>query len=197
LASWQLVAVFTVGAAVLVRAAVGLARAGDQLVLRTGLNGLFVGTLFLALAPSLPEIVTDVSAALADAPDLAVGDLFGSSMANMAILAVIDLRSRGKVWPAVELGHARVAAVAIVLTAVAGLGVLTPRGWSLGWVGLDTLAIALMYIAAVAWFRREPVALRPGPAIGGLQVPTVGRARSSARACARGRRSGASRSRRW
>jgi len=32
-----------------------------------------------------------VSAALAGAPSLAVGDLLGSDMANMAILGVIDL----------------------------------------------------------------------------------------------------------
>ena len=46
--------------------------------------------LLLAGATSLPEVATDVSAALEGAPDLAVGDLFGSSMANMAILAIID-----------------------------------------------------------------------------------------------------------
>lgn len=60
----------------------------------------------VAGATSLPEVVTDVSASLADAPDLAVGDLFGSSMANMAILAVLDLHERRRVWPQVEVGHA-------------------------------------------------------------------------------------------
>ncbi|MGK2957291.1 MAG: sodium:calcium antiporter [Acidimicrobiales bacterium] len=169
---WQLAAVFLVGAGVLVRAAVTLAKAGDQIALTTGLSGLLVGTLFLALATSLPELVTDVSAAVASAPNLAVGDLFGSSMANMAILAVIDLRHHGRVWPTVELGHARVAAVAIALTAFAALGVLTPPGWSLGWVGLDTLAVAGMYIAAVAWFRRGPVMFRRSEVPAGLQVPT-------------------------
>jgi cation:H+ antiporter len=112
--------------------------------------------LLVAGATSLPEIVTDVSASLAGAPDLAVGDLFGSSMANMAVLAVIDLLHRHRVWPHVEAGHARVASVAIALTALATLGVLTPPGVALGWVGIDTLAIAVAYVAAVAWMRRSP-----------------------------------------
>jgi cation:H+ antiporter len=114
--------------------------------------------LLVATATSLPEVVTDVSAALGDAPDLSVGDLFGSSMANMAILAVIDLMWRKRVWPVVEIGHARVASIAIGLTALATLAVLTPPGIALGWVGIDTLAIGAAYVAAVAWMRRSPVA---------------------------------------
>lgn len=153
----QWAVVFVAGGGVLTLAGVLLARAGDELAERTGLGRLFVGMLIVALATSLPELVTDVAAAAADAPDLAVGDLFGSSMANMAILAVIDLGHRGRVWPRVELGHARVASVAIALTALAAMAVLTPVGVQVGWVGIDTVAIAVGYIAAVAWIRRSPI----------------------------------------
>ncbi len=118
---------------------------------------MFVGMLFVAFATSLPEVVTDVSAALAGSPDLAAGDLFGSSMANMAILAVIDLFHRGRVWPSVELGHSRVAAVAISLTALAAVGIHTPAAVRIGWVGPVPILITLLYVGAVAWFRRSPV----------------------------------------
>jgi cation:H+ antiporter len=174
LAAWQWSLAFLAGAAVLVRAGVALAAASDELAERTGLGRVFVGTLFLAAATSLPEMLTDISAAVADAPDLAVGDLFGSSMANMAILAVIDLCYRGRVWPSVEVGHARVAAVAIGLTAVAVLGILTPPGWSLGWVGLDTVGVAGAYVAAVAWFRRSARAEGPAPVGPESPVPPDG-----------------------
>ena len=140
--TWQWSLVFLVAAAVLVPAAVILAKAGDEIAERTGLGGVLVGTILLAGTTSLPEVVTDVAAALADAPDLAVGDLFGSSMANMAILAVLDLAHRGRVWPSVELARARVAATAIALTALAALAIATPPGLQIGWVGLDTIAIA-------------------------------------------------------
>jgi cation:H+ antiporter len=148
---------FAVAAAVVAWAGVQLARHGDELAERAGLSRLLVGMLLVATATSLPEIVTDVSAVLGDAPDLAVGDLFGSSLANMAILAVIDLGHRQQVWPSVEIGHARVASLAIGLTALAVLGVLSPPGVSLGWVGIDTIVIAGAYVSAVAWMRRSPL----------------------------------------
>ena len=154
---WQAVMAFVAGAAVLTVAGTRLARAGDELAERTGLGRLVIGMLLSALATTLPELVTDVSAASAGSPDLAVGDLFGSSMANMAILALIDLTHRGKVWLNVELGHARVASVAIGITALASMALLTPRGGAIGWVGVDTLLIAGAYIAAVAWIRRSPL----------------------------------------
>jgi cation:H+ antiporter len=109
----------------------------------------------LAGATSLPEIATDVSAALADAPDLAVGDLFGSSMANMAILALVDLVYRGRVWTRVGLGQARLATVAIALTSVALLGLLVPQPIAIGWIGIETIVIVVGYLAATAWIRRS------------------------------------------
>lgn len=154
------IVVFVVAAALLVRVGSSLARSGDELAEQTGLGAVFVGTLLVAFATSLPEVATDVTATVAGAPDLAVADLFGSSMANMAILAIIDLRYRGRVWPSVELGHARVAALAIVLTSIAVLGIVRPPSVSIGWVGIDTIAIAGCYVAAMAWLRRTPVAGR-------------------------------------
>ncbi|MGD9797996.1 MAG: sodium:calcium antiporter [Acidimicrobiia bacterium] len=166
----QAVPVFAAAAAVLTLAGVQLARAGDEIAERAGLSRLFVGMLLVAGATSLPEIVTDVSAAVADAPDLAVGDLFGSSMANMAILAVVDLLHRHRVWAHVEIGHARVASVAVALTALATMGIVTPAGLTVGWVGVDTIAIAAAYAAAVAWMRRSPTGRFAGGEL--LPVPT-------------------------
>lgn len=91
----ELVLVFGLSAGAVGGAGIVLARSGDAIAERTGLGGLVVGMFLLAGATSLPEIATDMSAALAGAPDLAVGDLFGSSMANMAILALVDLVYRG------------------------------------------------------------------------------------------------------
>jgi cation:H+ antiporter len=159
---WQAIFVFLLSAGVLVRAGSSLAGYADQIAERTKMSRLFVGTLLLAFATSLPELVTEVTAARAGAPDLALGDLFGSSMANMAILAIIDLLYRGRVWPAVELGHARVAAVAIGLTAIAALSIFTQSTIGIGWVGVTPIVIAVIYVAAVAWFRRMPLLARPG-----------------------------------
>jgi cation:H+ antiporter len=171
---WQAIVVFLVSAAVLVWAGSSLAGYADQIAERMRMSRLFVGTLMLAFATSLPELVTDITAARAGAPDLAAGDLFGSSMANMAILAIIDLLYRGEVWPSVELGHARVAAVGIALTAMAALSIFTGSTLSIGWVGLVPILIVVLYVVSIAWFRRMPFLARPGveqPRIP-LQKPT-------------------------
>jgi cation:H+ antiporter len=109
--------------------------------------------LLLAGATSLPELATDVSASLAGAPDLAVGDLFGSSMANMAILALILLLYRGHVWAQVGVSQARVAAVAVALTAGALLGIASPSGITLGWLGIEPVLLVAGYVVAVRWLR--------------------------------------------
>lgn len=130
-----------------------LARAGDEIAEHTGLGRIFIGALLVAIATSLPELGTDITAALADAPDLAIGDLLGSSMANMAILAIVDLRFRGRLLPYVELGHTRIAAIAIGMTALAAMGIASPSEVQLFGVGLTPILLFVGYVAALAWFR--------------------------------------------
>ncbi len=141
---------------VVVTAGSTLARTGDELAEHTGLGRVFVGALLVAVATSLPELGIDLTAAAADAPDLAIGDLFGSSMANMAILGIIDLRYRKRILPTVELGHTRIAAIGIGLTALAVMGLDAPPGVSVAGIGLTPIGITLGYVAALAWFRRVP-----------------------------------------
>lgn len=164
---WQWTVVFVVSAIATMGAGTVLARAGDGIATRTRLGGLFVGMLLLATATSLPEIVTDVSAAVSGAPDLALGDLFGSSMANMAILAVIDFVTRRRLWPGIELGHARVGAVGIALTAIIVLGVASPTGLQIGWIGIEPVLVVAGYAAAAAWIGRvDRGARRSAPPVG-------------------------------
>lgn len=158
---WQWIAIFAASAAAVMAAGTFLARAGDSIATRTRLGGLFVGMLLMASATSLPEIVTDVSAAVTGAPDLAVADLFGSSMANMAILGLLDLAARRTVWPGIELGHARIGAIAIALTALIVLGVVGPTGIRIGWLGIEPIVVVVGYVVAAAWIgRSDPERLR-------------------------------------
>ncbi|HSJ35482.1 MAG TPA: sodium:calcium antiporter [Acidimicrobiia bacterium] len=158
---------FVGGGVLLVIGGTLLARAGDEFAERTRLGGLFVGMVVLAIATSLPELATDIAAVRAGAPDLAVGALMGSNMTNMAILALIDLIHRRTVWPAISLGHARTASVAIGLTALATLTLLTPTGLELGWVGVETVLIGAGYVMAVIWIRRA----RPDLGMTGTPTP--------------------------
>ncbi|MCJ7710513.1 MAG: hypothetical protein MUQ32_06725 [Chloroflexi bacterium] len=182
---WQWAGIFLVAGGVVVVAGTTLARSGDQIATRTGLGGFLVGMLLLAGATSLPEAATGISASLDGAPDLAVGGVFGSSMANMAILAIIDLLNRGRVWPRIGLSHARLTAVAIGLTSVAVLAILVPPGIAIGWVGLDTVFIVATYVAAAAWMSRAgSEGERTRESSGEILAPTGWSERGHATACA-------------
>jgi cation:H+ antiporter len=78
------------GTAVVI-AGILLGWAADRIANATGLGKLWTGWVLLAGATSIPEFVTDTSAVRIHAANLAGGDLFGSSLTNMAILAVLAL----------------------------------------------------------------------------------------------------------
>jgi cation:H+ antiporter len=155
-------AVFVLAGLVVVIAGVWLARSGDAIGRRTGVGGLWIGAVLLAGATSLPELATDVSAVRIGDPDLAVGDLFGSSMANMLILAAVDLLSPGRqVLRRATLDHALSACLAIVLTAVATLLVVAGPGPSLAGVGIGPALLAVLYLLGTRAVYRH--ATRRGP----------------------------------
>ena len=78
------------GTAVVI-AGILLGWSADRIANATGLGKLWTGWVLLAGATSVPEFVTDTSAVRIHATNLAGGDLFGSSLTNMAILAVLAL----------------------------------------------------------------------------------------------------------
>ncbi|MBI3245150.1 MAG: hypothetical protein HYZ50_01440 [Deltaproteobacteria bacterium] len=114
--------VFLLSAAAIIVAGTKLSLYGDRIAEHSGLGRVWIGSVLLAGATSLPEILTDINAALLEAPDLAVGDLFGSNMANMCILGIVDLLSRRRqVASQVAHAHALSAALAMMLTSLAAL----------------------------------------------------------------------------
>jgi cation:H+ antiporter len=157
-------ALFVVASAAIIVAGALLARSGDRIADRTGLGGLFIGMVLVAAATSLPEIAVTVSAAADGAPDLAIGNLLGSSMANMALLAIVDLAYRGRVWERASPGHGRTAAMSIGLTAIAVLAILRPTGLQIGWVGIAPIVILIGWLSLIAWTRRSPTPAVPAGA---------------------------------
>jgi cation:H+ antiporter len=149
-------AIFAVMSAIIIGAGVLLAKAGDRIADITGLGGLLIGMVLVAAATSLPEIAVAVSAVVVqDSPDLAIGNLLGSNMANMALLAIVDIAWRGRVWHRVGSGHARTAAVGIALTAVATLAILRPIELAIGWVGIESIIIFVGFVSLIAWTHRS------------------------------------------
>ena len=158
---------FLLAGVVVVAAGTLLARSADVIAARTRLGGLWVGSVLLALATSLPELMTDIAAVRLGEPDLAAGDLFGSSMANMLILAFITLLPAGRdLFTRAALDHALYAALAIIITCVAAVLILAaPRTSVLG-IGPGSLLLLVIYlIGARAIFRHTVVAPAAGRSV--------------------------------
>jgi len=139
---------FFAGALLVIIAGTKLTKSADVLGKALGLGTGWAGVLLLPLATSLPELVTSLRAAAIQAPDLAAGNLFGSNLFNITIVALIDLiQGKGSIFSRVKEGHILGASLGILLMSIAVMGILFPfpRG---GWVGLDTIFLILGYLAA-------------------------------------------------
>ena len=64
----------------------GLVRGASALALRLGLSPLAVGLTVVAFGTSTPELVVSLDAALAGVPDIAVGNVVGSNIANLTLI---------------------------------------------------------------------------------------------------------------
>ena len=133
-----------------------LARYGDAIARKTGLGGVWIGLLLIAAITSMPELTTGVSSvALIEekGPDLALGILFGSCLFNLAILALLDiLHHTTPILSQVSLRHVASAGVGILLIAIAAASILAGEGLSgltLGWVGITSIVILILYLVAV------------------------------------------------
>lgn len=143
----HLIAFLGAGLAV-VYAGAALARYGDAIAEATRLGRLWIGSVLLAGATSLPELATDIAAVRLGAMDLAVGDLFGSSMANMLILALIDMLSpRKQVLQRATLDHTLAAALAIAANALAAVFILVRSDFAILGVSPGSVLLLLAYIA--------------------------------------------------
>ena len=141
--------VFIATAAAVIFFGARLAVYGDALASLTGWGRLFVGSLLLALATSLPELSTNISAVRLDPPnpELSVGNVLGANMVNMFTLAMVALAFGGKRFlqrVAPEQGY--LILVAAVLTGAAvifGAVRMDVEAWQ---VGLSSLVLLVLFV---------------------------------------------------
>ena len=78
-------------AAIIIITALALPFFAEEIAKMTGLGSSFIGTLFLAGSTSLPEIAVSIASIKMGAIDLAIGNLLGSNIFNVLILAIDDI----------------------------------------------------------------------------------------------------------
>jgi cation:H+ antiporter len=149
----QAVKGYVLASVAVVAAGIWLPFIAKDLAAAMGWEQSFVGTLFVAAVTSAPEVVVTVSALRMGAVDLAIGNLFGSNLFNIAILAIDDLfYLPGPLLADVSLVHATSAFSAMMMSGLAVVGlVLRPVSRvfrTVSWISLLLLVIYFLNI----WF---------------------------------------------
>lgn len=139
--------------AVVVIAALILPRLAEEIARQTGLDQSFVGTLFVAVTTSLPEVAVSIAAVRMGWIDLAVANVLGSNLFNMFVLGLDDVFFR--VGPiAAHVGQEHMIAVLAVLAMYGILltGITIQAAEKRTALAADTIGLAAVYVAAMAMY---------------------------------------------
>jgi len=63
-----------------------LCKGAESLAIHLNINPLVIGLTIVAIATSLPELVTSMYAAVANSPDIAIGNIVGSNLVNITLI---------------------------------------------------------------------------------------------------------------
>jgi cation:H+ antiporter len=145
---------FIAVASVVVYSGSRLAFHADVIAEKTGMSRTWIGVVLMATMTSLPELITGASAVLgANAPDIAVGNVLGSCVFNLAIIAILDLLYRpGAILSKVEQSHILSAGFGVIMLTVAGIGLylsIEVITFPTEWIGFYTPIIILLYLVGM------------------------------------------------
>ncbi len=145
---------FALCAALITLAGARLSRYGEVIARKTSLGDGGVGLVLLASVTSLPELVTGVaSVTLADAPDIAVGNVLGACIFNLLLIVVLDFLHRSEsVYTRARQSHVISAAFGLILLGVVASNLViaaTGPPFAFGHVGVYTPIIVALYFLAL------------------------------------------------
>src|SRR3990167_9055556 len=152
----EIILQFLLSALAIIFAARWIDHACDEIAKWSGLGHFFVGSLFLAASTSAPEFFVDLKATARGLPNLAAGDLFGSSLINLIILASLTLIYRFRKSEEVPRSALLLSLLAALLTFEVGLYILFPSPGSFAGLHWGSYLLILTYFVGVR-FAFKPV----------------------------------------
>jgi len=143
---------FILCSAVIVYCGSNLSKYGDVIAEKTGLGRAWIGLVLMASVTSLPELITGISSvAIADVPNIALGDIMGSCVFNLSIIALMDiLHGRKPIFSESEHGHILSAGFGIILISLASISIMANANIpAIGHIGLYSPAIIMIYFIGI------------------------------------------------
>jgi cation:H+ antiporter len=114
---------FGIAAVAVIGGGIWLSFIGDEIAVATGWGATFVGSLFLAVATSLPELIVALTAFRLGAIDLAVADILGANILDISYTFILDVfYSQGAILSLVSKAHVVTSAVIMAMNLVVILG---------------------------------------------------------------------------
>ncbi|WP_188207963.1 sodium:calcium antiporter [Alkalibacillus aidingensis] len=153
--------VFIIAAVFVVYGAIQLNKYGDVISQKSAMSGAMVGTVLIAGATSLPELTTSVTAVYIDNVDIAVGNMLGSNVFNLLIIALIDfIYRRKRAFDHVNSSHQLPAALfGVVMTLIVIVALIWDYNVSIFNIGIEMFVLVALYIVCVKLFDQEEPAL--------------------------------------
>ncbi|MDP8217989.1 MAG: hypothetical protein P9M03_04625 [Candidatus Theseobacter exili] len=133
---------------------------GDIISEKTPLSGSVIGFSLLAIITSFPELITSIGAVATlkiPAPDLALGNIFGSIMCNLFILVLIDAYFAGSLLKTIATKQNSIILIlTILMSVIAMVFMFIKPGLILFNVGADSWLILAIYIISLKYlYSRE------------------------------------------
>jgi cation:H+ antiporter len=142
--------VFAIGAAATLAAGVVLEQTSEEIAGHLGITGVVFGATILAAATALPEVSTGIQAVRLHDYQLAVSDIFGGNAFLPVLFLLAGLLSGQAVLPQAQATDIYLTALGIVLTVVYLWGLVTRPHRQVWRMGIDSLAVVLLYAAGIA-----------------------------------------------
>lgn len=122
-----------------------LALIGEEVVSIMGWSESLVGTTFLALATSLPELIVSITA-LTFAVDMAIGNILGSNFFDIMIIPLSDFLFReGELLSHISIAHLATLMLGIILTSIIIVGLIYRSRKSFLKLGWDAIAMIVTF----------------------------------------------------
>ena len=119
---WEVWAKFIFFLLIVMFLGVWMAKVGEKIVVATQMSQTFIGTLFLGLATSLPEIIVSFAALKAGSMDMAVGNILGSNLFDVCVIPFLDALCRRPILGMLTPGQVAATVIVLLLSVIAALG---------------------------------------------------------------------------
>lgn len=123
---------------------------GSNIVAETGISPVIMGATFMAIASSLPELVTAVASVRHGLVGLAIGNIVGGNTLDTIMVVIADMAyTEGSIFEALSLQVTFLTVITLLMTSTLLIGLIRREKIGLANIGVESYLIMIIYAAAL------------------------------------------------